>query len=247
MPITVSQSSTRAIGWRVMTSENSQAPAETQGGADLRQRAVEQLVETEHVDGEPAIAFAHPRRGAIEKDHERREQDLAALRLIEVLGDAVQHQRDDRKRDGEDDLLAHRQAAQADDEDGSTKHETAAKNAPVDRLRLGAVETDENGAGDGDRGDDEAEQEHGLVAEHLREPARKARDREHAGPQCEPAKHLDHAEVALDLEQRPRRAVGLRAIDDLGGHGIGDDVLEHDTDDDEELRSRHRARSGWRR
>ena len=111
----------------------------------------------------------------------------------------------------------------------------AAEDAPIDRPWRGAVKPHQHGAGNRDGGNDQPQQEHGLVAEHLREPAREAGDRKDAGPQREPSKHLNEAELALDLGKRTRRAVGVFAVDDLGGHGVGDHVLQHDADHDEEL------------
>ncbi len=102
-------------------------------------------------------------------------------------------------------------------------------------LRRGAVEPHESGPGDRDGGNDQPEKEHGLVAENLREPPREAGDRKDARPQREPSQHLNEAELTLDLGQRTRRAVGVFAINDLRGHGVGDHVLQHDADHDEEL------------
>ena len=156
--------------------------------------------------------------------------------LVELLGDAREHQRDDGERDDEDELLAERQPAQADGEDHGAEHDAAAEDAPVDGLRRRAVETDQHGAGQRGGRHGEPEQEHRLVAVDLREPAREPRDRQDARPEREPAQHLHEAELALDLGLRARAAVGPHPLDHLRGHGVGDHVLQHDADDDEELR-----------
>ncbi len=99
-----------------------------------------------------------------------------------------------------------------------------------------AIETDEHGAGERGRRHREPEQEHGLVAVDLREPAGEPGHRQDPRPEREPPQHLNETELALDLGFRLRRAVGKRALDHLGRHRIGDDVLKHDADDDEKLR-----------
>ena len=49
-----------------------------------------------------------------------------------------------------------------------------------------------------------------------------AGDEEHAERQGQPAKHLHHAELAIDLVLIAWRAVGVVAVDDLGAHGVGE-------------------------
>ena len=41
----------------------------------------------------------------------------------------------------------------------------------------------------------------------------------------QPAQHLHHAEVVVDLGLRARAAVGIDARHHLRAHGVGDDVL----------------------
>ncbi len=46
----------------------------------------------------------------------------------------------------------------------------------------------------------------------------------------EAPQYLHHAELAIDLVLVARRAVGILAIDDLGAHGVGGDVLNDDSE-----------------
>ena len=155
--------------------------------------------------------------------------------LVDLLGHAGEHQSDDGDRDEKDHLLAEGHTAKADGDDRGAEQQSPAEDAPIDRPWRGAVKPHQVGPGNRDGGNDQPQQEHGLVAEHLREPTREAGDRKDAGPQSEPSKHLNEAELALDLGKRTRRAVGVFAVDDLRGHGVGDHVLQHDADHDEEL------------
>ncbi len=150
--------------------------------ADLRQRAVERLVEAEHVDGEPAIALPDPRARPVEEDHQRGIEHALAMDLVEIRGDAGEHQRDDGNRYDEDQLLAERQPAEADSEHHRPERDTAAENAPIDRLQRDGVEPDQHGAGEGNGRDRQPAQEHGFVAVDLREPARQAGYRQDARP-----------------------------------------------------------------
>lgn len=106
----------------------------------------------------------------------------------------------------------------------------------IDRPRACPVKTNEGGASHRDGGHHEAEQKHGLVAENLCEPPGEPRHGENAGPEREPPEHLHEAEFPLDLLQRLRGAIRMRALDHLRGHSVGNHVLQHDADDDEELR-----------
>ncbi len=45
-----------------------------------------------------------------------------------------------------------------------------------------------------------------------------------------PPEHLHHAELAVDLVLGARRAVRVLAVDDLGAHGVGDDILDDDAE-----------------
>ena len=72
-----------------------------------------------------------------------------------------------------------------------------------------------------------------VVRSHARQPAAEPGDGERADRQREPAQDLHHAEIVVDVRLRPRRAVGVRARHDLGAHGIGDDVLQHDAEHDQ--------------
>ncbi len=204
--------------------------------ADLRQRAVERLVEAEHVDGEPAIAFADAGRGAVEEDHQRGVEDALAGRLVHVLGDAVEHQPYHRQRDQKDQLLAEWQPAKPDGEHHGAEDKSATENAPVDGFGHRAIETNQQSAGDRDDGHDEPQQEHGLIGIDLREPAGETGHRQDARPQRKPTEHLNETELALELVFRFGRAVGIRARHHLRGHGVGDHVLHDDADHDKKLR-----------
>ena len=158
------------------------------------------------------------------------------MRLVEIGGDAGEHQRDDGNRHDEDELLAEGQPAQADGQDHRSERDTAAENAPIDRLQRDGIEPDQHGAGEGNGRDGEPEQEHRLIAVDLREPAGQTGHRQDAGPQREPSQHLHQAKLAVDLGLWLWRAVGALPVDHLGGHGVGDDVLQHHADHDHELR-----------
>ena len=158
------------------------------------------------------------------------------MNFVEIPGDAGKHQRDDGERDGKDELLAERHAAQPNGDDCQAEHEAAAENAPIDRPRRGAVETDQERAGERDGGHGEPKQKDRLVAQDLREPAREARDRQDPRPQREPTQHLDQTQLAIDFRFRSRRSIGAHTLHHFRGHGVGDDVLKHDADHDHELR-----------
>src|SRR5207342_13214 len=102
---------------------------------------------------------------------ERGEQNLPPMLLVDVLSDTGEHQSDDGHRDKKDDLLAEGHAAKADGDDRRAEQQAAAEDTPIDRSWRGAVKPHEGGAGDRDGGNDQPEQEHGLVAENLRKPA----------------------------------------------------------------------------
>ncbi len=54
----------------------------------------------------------------------------------------------------------------------------------------------------------------------------------------EAAQHLHHAEFGADIGVGPRRAVGIDARNHFGRHGVGDDVLDHGADHDQQ-RAQH--------
>ena len=103
----------------------------------------------------------------------------------------------------------------------------AAQDAPVDGALLAGLEPHEQGAGDRNERDDQAEQKDLVVGEMLRKPSRKTGNREDSERQRQPPEHLHHAEIVVDLLLQARRSVGIVARHDLRAHGVGHDVLQH--------------------
>ena len=142
----------------------------------------------------------------------------------------------DAHRQRERQLLRERHAAEREREDGRAEREAAAEDAPVERTALARARAAQEHAGDRDQRDDEADQKHGLARHEAGEPAGGAGDREDAGREREPAKHLDHAQFGPDVGLGARLSRFVDARDHFRGHRVGDHVLDHDPD-----HHRHRA------
>jgi len=133
-------------------------------------------------------------------------------------------------------LLTEWQAGERNRRHGEPEHEASAQDAPVRRPAFAGLELHEQGAAGRDHRYREADQEHGLVGQDLREPAARAGDQEGPGGERQPSQDLHHAEVVIDVGFRARASILLGARHDLRAHGVGDDILQHDADDDEKLR-----------
>ena len=112
----------------------------------------------------------------------------------------------------------------------SAEGDAAAENAPVDRAALDRLQGDQQRAAHRDQRNDQPGQEHRLVGVDAGDPSGDTGDDEHAERQRQPPQHLHHAEFAIDLVLGARGAVRVLAVDDLGAHGVGDDVLDDDAE-----------------
>ncbi len=84
----------------------------------------------------------------------------------------------------------------------------------------------EHHPGDGDERNGEAKEKHVLTAEMVRQPAREPWPPTGCRTRRETAEHLHHREV-VRISASGRALAGLvDTVDDLRGHGIGDDVLD---------------------
>ena len=155
-------------------------------------------------------------------------KSIAHLRLaIDLVRHASQHPDHHAHREDEDDFLIEGDRAQRQQHHHRTEGDAAAEDAPVGRALLARLQTDEERARDRYERDDEPEQKDGRVRQPLRQPAGNAGDGKDAERQGEPAQHLHHAEVVVDLGFGAGAAVGVLPGHDLRAHGIGDHVLQN--------------------
>ena len=147
--------------------------------------------------------------------------------MVDLAGHAGEHPDDHDHGEDKDDLLAQRQLAQRQQGDAGAEDEAAAEDAPIGRPPLAGLEPHQQRTRYGDQRHDQAEQEHGLVGEPLRQQARHPGDREDAERQRQSAEHLHHAEVVVDFGLGTRSAVGVGARHHFRAHGVGHHVLQH--------------------
>ena len=132
-PMMVIHSSTCATGLRVTKSDSIHAPTIAMPAPICCSSAVEGLVEAQHVDGEPAIALAHRRRGAKRKDDDAGVDDARAGVLVEFADHAREHPQHHPHRHNEHDLLVERNGAQRQRRHARAEGDAAAQDAPVGR------------------------------------------------------------------------------------------------------------------
>ncbi|MGI8724354.1 MAG: hypothetical protein ACR2J1_03120 [Methyloceanibacter sp.] len=79
--------------------------------------------------------------------------------LVEFLRNAKEHERNHGDGNEEDQFLTKGNAAEADGDHHRSEEKATTEDAPIDGSAFGVIETNQKRAGQGNRGDREAEQE----------------------------------------------------------------------------------------
>ena len=153
---------------------------------------------------------------------------------FELLRDQHKHRANHGQRECEDQFLRKRYPAGRNDDHDRAEGDPAPEDARIWRPSLGSFGFDQHRPDHRQSWDEQSQQEHRRAIEQACEPAGQPGHRKDAKGEREAAENLHHAELRPYVVLGPRIAGFVNTGDDLGRHGVRDDVLDHDTDHDQQ-------------